>query len=94
MLDIILQTVSEKKAKPDENNLGFGIYYTDHMLMIDHEEGKGWHNARIVPYAPLSIDPAAMVLHYAMESFEGMKAYPTRSAGRRFYPSRQSAGRG
>ena len=52
-------------------------YYTDHMLIIDHDEEQGWHDARIVPYEPLQIDPAAMVLHYAMESFEGMKAYRT-----------------
>ena len=77
MLQIKTQLTDHKKPKPDENNLGFGIYYTDHMLVIDHDEEQGWHDARIVPYAPLSLDPAAMVLHYAMESFEGMKAYRT-----------------
>ena len=45
------------------------------MFVIDHTEGIGWHDARIVPYAPLQLDPAAMALHYAMESFEGLKAY-------------------
>lgn len=75
MLDIKYELETNKKPKPDEAHLGFGIYYTDHMLVIDHTEGIGWHDARIVPYAPLSLDPAAMVLHYAMESFEGMKAY-------------------
>jgi len=79
MLNITLQRTEHPKAKPDESNLSFGVHYTDHMLIIDHEEGKGWHNARIVPYAPLAIDPAAMVLHYAMESFEGLKAYRTPS---------------
>ena len=77
MLQIRTQLTDHKKTKPDENSLGFGIYYTDHMLIIDHDEEQGWHDARIVPYEPLSIDPAAMVLHYAMESFEGMKAYRT-----------------
>lgn len=79
MLNITLQRTEHPKAKPDESNLSFGVHYTDHMLIVDHEEGKGWHNARIVPYAPLAIDPAAMVLHYAMESFEGLKAYRTPS---------------
>lgn len=77
MLNIKYELVREKKAKPDENNLGFGVYYTDHMLIVDHTEGIGWHDARIVPYAPIALNPAAMVLHYAMESFEGLKAYRT-----------------
>ena len=65
------------KAKPDQKNLGFGDYFTDHMFIMDYTEGKGWHDPRIVPYAPLSIDPAAMVLHYGQAVFEGMKAYHT-----------------
>ena len=75
MLQITTQRTTTPKAKPDEGNLGFGVHYTDHMLIIDHDEEKGWHDARIVPYQPLELDPAAMVFHYAMESFEGLKAY-------------------
>jgi branched-chain amino acid aminotransferase len=45
------------------------------MFILDYTEGRGWRDARIVPYAPLALDPAAMVLHYGMEVFEGMKAY-------------------
>ena len=75
MLDIRYELTTQKKEKPDESKLGFGIYYTDHMFMIDHTEGIGWHDARIVPYQPLALDPAAMVYHYALESFEGLKAY-------------------
>lgn len=75
MLNIKYDLTKNKKEKPDENNLGFGVYYTDHMFIVDHTEGIGWHDARIVPYQPLSLDPAAMVFHYAMESFEGLKAY-------------------
>ena len=75
MLDIRYELTRNKKEKPDESALGFGKYYTDHMFIVDHTEGQGWHDARIVPYQPLALDPAAMVLHYAMESFEGMKAY-------------------
>ena len=77
MLQITTQRTTTPKAKPDESNLGFGVHYTDHMLIIDHDEEKGWHDARIVPYQPLELDPAAMVFHYAMESFEGLKAYRT-----------------
>lgn len=77
MLNIKIAPATEKKQKPDQSNLGFGVYYTDNMFIIDHTEGIGWHDARIVPYQPLTIDPAAMVLHYAMESFEGLKAYRT-----------------
>ena len=75
MLQITTQRTTTPKAKPDESNLGFGVHYTDHMLIIDHDEEQGWHDARIVPYQPLELDPAAMVFHYAMESFEGLKAY-------------------
>ncbi len=71
----VTKTTSPKVKPADESKLGFGVYYTDHMLIIDHTEGIGWHDARIVPYSPISIDPAAMVFHYAMEAFEGMKAY-------------------
>ncbi|MFD4142048.1 branched-chain amino acid aminotransferase [Streptomyces sp. NPDC058572] len=54
---------------------GFGRYFTDHMVTIKWTEGRGWHDAELVPYAPLSIDPANMTLHYAQEIFEGLKAY-------------------
>lgn len=64
-------------SKPDENNLGFGLTYTDHMFIMDYTNGVGWHDARIVPFAPLAIHPAAVVLHYGAEVFEGLKAYRT-----------------
>lgn len=57
------------------NNLGFGNYYTDHMFEMDYTEGIGWHDARIVPYHSLIMDPASMVLHYGQTTFEGLKAY-------------------
>ena len=65
----------ENPEKPNQDNLGFGNYFTDHMFMMDYTEGTGWHDARIVPYAPIPMDPATMVLHYAQETFEGLKAY-------------------
>ncbi|MGX8852488.1 branched-chain amino acid aminotransferase [Amedibacillus sp. YH-ame10] len=66
------------KEKPDQNNLGFGKYFTDHMFTIDWTTEKGWHNAKIEPYAPICMDPATLVLHYAQETFEGLKAYRTK----------------
>jgi branched-chain amino acid aminotransferase len=54
---------------------GFGKYHTDHMVSIDYTEGLGWHNARVLPYGPIQLDPSAIVLHYAQEVFEGLKAY-------------------
>ena len=54
---------------------GFGTRFTDHMVSIDWAEGKGWHDATIGPRGPIALDPAASVLHYAQEIFEGLKAY-------------------
>jgi branched-chain amino acid aminotransferase len=62
------------KQKPDFNKLGFGKYFTDHMLIIDYNDGK-WNEPEIVPYAPFVLDPATVVLHYGQGIFEGLKAY-------------------
>lgn len=77
MLDIKIELTKNPKQKPDYNALGFGKYFTDHMFLMNYTEGQGWHDARVVPYAPLELDPAAMVFHYAQELFEGLKAYRT-----------------
>ncbi len=77
MLDIKITPTTQPKAKPQTDKLGFGKLFTDHMFQMNYTEGKGWHDARIVPYAPISLDPAAMVFHYAQEMFEGLKAYRT-----------------
>ena len=58
-------------------NPGFGRVFTDHMVVIQYSEGQGWHDARIEARAPLQVDPASAVLHYAQEIFEGLKAYRT-----------------
>lgn len=76
-MNISITKTTTPKQKPDQNNLGFGIYFTDHMFIMDYKEGKGWHDARIVPYAPLAVDPSAMALHYGQAIFEGLKAYRT-----------------
>ncbi len=54
---------------------GFGRHFTDHMVTVRWTAGRGWHDAELVPYAPLSIDPANMTLHYAQSIFEGLKAF-------------------
>ncbi|MDF2988162.1 MAG: branched-chain amino acid aminotransferase, group [Eubacterium sp.] len=76
-MNISITKTTNPKQKPDKNNLGFGQYFTDHMFIMDYTEGKGWHDARIVPYAPLELDPSCMVLHYGQAIFEGLKAYKT-----------------
>ena len=62
---------------PAADKLGFGQYFTDHMFVMDYYEGRGWVDPRIVPYADIPLSPAAVVLHYGQEIFEGMKAYHT-----------------
>jgi branched-chain amino acid aminotransferase len=54
---------------------GFGKFFTDHMVRITWTKDVGWHDAELVPYGPLLLDPASAVLHYAQEIFEGLKVY-------------------
>lgn len=76
MQEIRIELTKQPKEKPaDQSKLGFGQIFTDHMFMMNYDEGQGWHDARIVPYGPIPLDPAAMCLHYGQEVFEGMKAY-------------------
>ena len=77
MEEIKITRAATLKEKPESSTLVFGKNMTDHMFLMDYDEGQGWHDARIVPYGPLQIDPAAKVLHYAEEIFEGLKAYRT-----------------
>ena len=75
-MEIKIERTKNPKTKPtDESKLGFGNYYTDHMFIMNYDEGQGWHDPRIVPYADIALDPAAMCLHYGQEVFEGLKAY-------------------
>ena len=70
---------SERAAKLAEG--GFGKYYTDNMIIAEWSEKDGWGDANLVPYAPLSLDPATSVLHYGQEIFEGLKAYSQPDGG-------------
>src|SRR3989337_2482207 len=76
-----ISTTPNDQPVPDDRlaeilaNPGFGIHFTDHMFTVEWTPSDGWHDARVTPYGPLSLDPATAVLHYAQEIFEGMKAY-------------------
>lgn len=74
-LDVSLLKAETLKEKPDQSHLGFGKHFTDHMFTMRWDKDQGWHDAAIRPYAQFSLDPAAMVLHYSQEIFEGLKAY-------------------
>lgn len=82
---------SQCKPKPqDETKLGFGVYFSDHIFLMDYRAGGGWQNPRIEPYAPLSLDPAALVLHYGQQVFEGLKAYRRPDGGIQLFRPRDN----
>lgn len=74
-MEIKMNLTKTPKAKPDWNKLGFGKIFTDHMFVMDWNSEKGWYDARIEPFGPLVLHPAATVFHYGAEIFEGLKAY-------------------
>lgn len=77
-MEIRITKTTMPKRKPDENNLPFGTFMTDHMFIMHYDTDQGgWHDPEIVPYGPITLDPACSVFHYAQECFEGMKAYRT-----------------
>lgn len=77
-MDIKITKTTSPKAKPsDESKLGFGKIFSDHMFLMDYEAGKGWFDARIVPFEDLKFSPGCAVFHYGCEIFEGLKAYRT-----------------
>lgn len=76
-MEIKIVEATKTSVCPPENELGFGKVFTDHMFVMEYEAGKGWQNARIVPFENISLHPASTVLHYGAEIFEGLKAYRT-----------------
>ena len=73
-MEIKIERAKTLKEKPNQDNLGFGNYFTDHMFVMDYTEGKGWHDARIVPYGPLAVNSCNNgFYHYAQETFERFK---------------------
>ena len=74
-----------KKQKPKDSELAFGTVFTDHMFVMNFQEEKGWYDPRVEPYGPLSMDPAAAVLHYAQAVFDGLKAFRGRDGRVRLF---------
>lgn len=74
-LQIDIRPATNRRRLPTEGDLGFGRVFTDHMFVMDYEPARGWHDARIVPYGPLSLDPSTNVFHYGQAMFEGLKAF-------------------
>ncbi len=75
MTDIAITRTTNLRQPPPDESLAFGKVFTDHMFLMNYESGKGWHNPRIEPYAPFTLDPATCVLHYGQAIFDGMKAF-------------------
>ena len=80
-MEIKITKTQNPTQLPPEDTLGFGKVFTDHMFLMDYEEGKGWFNARIEPFGRISLHPASTVLHYGAEIFEGLKAYRRADGG-------------
>lgn len=75
MMEIRIEKATTLKAKPDVSKIGFGTHFTDHMFLMDYEEGRGWHDPRIVPFHDITVSPANTTLHYGQAIFDGLKAY-------------------
>ena len=91
MQEFPITRAASLKPKPDPKTLVFGRSFSDHMFVMNYDTEKGWHNGRIVPYGPFELDPSAMVLHYAQEVFEGMKAYRTPDGGVQLFRPMENA---
>jgi branched-chain amino acid aminotransferase len=72
---IDVRRTTTPRPRPSETELGFGKYFADHMLVLDYQAPHGWQEPKIVPYGPLTLDPAASCLHYGQAMFDGMKAF-------------------
>lgn len=77
-MEIKVVLTENPKTKPSSDSLGFGNIFSDHMYILDYTEGRGWHDARILPYDTISYEPSLMVFHYGQSIFEGLKAYKTK----------------
>ena len=90
---IPVERTNHPRPRPRPDELGFGRWFTDHLFRMDFEEGRGWHGARIVPYGPISLDPAASALHYGQALFEGLKAFPRPGGAAALFRPRDHAAR-
>lgn len=75
MENITIERTKVFRDKPSMDGIAFGTEFSDHMFMLNYNEGAGWHDPRIIPYSDISLPPSAMVFHYGQEIFEGLKAY-------------------
>ena len=80
-MEIKIVKTESPKTMPPEAELGFGRVFTDHMFVMEYQEGRGWFDAKIVPFGNISLHPASTVLHYGAEIFEGLKAYRRADGG-------------
>ena len=90
-IDIELTVNPDRSACSEE--LSFGSVFSDHMFMQQYEEERGWHDASITPFQNLSLHPAASVLHYGQEIFEGLKAYRRPDGGINLFRPHQNVRR-
>jgi len=74
-MELTIHKTENLKSRPDDDKLGFGSVFTDHLFNMDYSLDKGWFNPRIEPYQDIQMDPATMVLHYGQAVFEGLKAF-------------------
>ncbi len=74
-MEVQIVPLQPAEIKPVPKEFGFGNVFTNRMFSQHYSPEKGWHDAKIGPYAPFSLYPATAVFHYAQEIFEGMKAY-------------------
>ena len=70
-----VQSTRNPRPHPPDSELKFGRVFTDHMFLLDYEEGAGWKNPRFAPFGDLSISPAAAGVHYGQALFDGLKAF-------------------
>ena len=92
-MQITIKKAATLKEKPNQNHLGFGMTFSDHMFNLDYNPDQGWHNPRIEPYHTLFMDPATMVLHYGQGVFEGLKAYRNQAGGIQLFRPRENVRR-
>jgi branched-chain amino acid aminotransferase len=74
-MKITVEPLGPGDYRPVPAEIPFGRTFSNRMFSQRYSPDKGWHDARIGPYRPISLDPAAVVFHYGQEIFEGLKAY-------------------
>ncbi|MBQ2740709.1 MAG: branched-chain amino acid aminotransferase [Clostridia bacterium] len=80
-MELTIVKTENPKTMPPESELGFGKYFTDHMLVVEWSAEQGWYDAKILPFGRIDLHPASTVLHYGAEIFEGLKAYRRADGG-------------